>query len=129
MVSRRWHPAEHRITSTSTTTILRVLRHLAKYTARPRPAAVTALMAYVPTAVTAGYLRLPEIELPLPGPGFVKRLSMLLAAAAARPDIPSSLPARSETAYRPFPDVPHDPEPRPSPLETAQPQVGESATG
>ncbi|MDX3528976.1 hypothetical protein P1P75_21720 [Streptomyces sp. ID05-39B] len=37
-----WRAAEHRITSTSTTTILRVLRHLAKYTVRPRPAAVTA---------------------------------------------------------------------------------------
>ncbi|MET9914976.1 hypothetical protein ABZZ74_51455 [Streptomyces sp. NPDC006476] len=126
-VSRRWHPAEHRITSTSTTTILRVLRHLAKYTARPRPAAVTALMSYVPTAVTAGYLRQPEIELPMPGPGFAKRISVLLAAAAARPDTPSSLPARSETAYRPFPDVPH-PKPRPSSPEVVQPPVGETAT-
>ncbi|MFD8308374.1 hypothetical protein ACFV29_39480 [Streptomyces sp. NPDC059690] len=42
------------MTRTTTTTILRVLRHLAKYAVRPRPAAVSALMAYVPTAVTAG---------------------------------------------------------------------------
>ncbi|MGW1563358.1 hypothetical protein ACWCQ1_43770 [Streptomyces sp. NPDC002144] len=126
-VSRRWHPAEHRITSTSTTTILRVLRHLAKYTARPRPAAVTALMAYVPTAVTAGYLRQPEIELPVPGPGFAKRIAMLLTAAAARPDTPNSLPARSETSYRPFPDIPR-PQTRPAPPDAVQPQVGETAT-
>nr|BBJ56361.1 hypothetical protein SAVMC3_89900 [Streptomyces avermitilis] len=32
-----WHPADHRITNTSTTTILRILRHLAKYSARPAP--------------------------------------------------------------------------------------------
>ncbi|GDY70377.1 hypothetical protein SAV14893_097700 [Streptomyces avermitilis] len=61
-----WHPADHRITNTSTTTILRILRHLAKYSARPRSAAVTELMAYVPTAVAVGYLRQPEMDLPTP---------------------------------------------------------------
>ncbi|KUN29239.1 hypothetical protein AQJ23_00115 [Streptomyces antibioticus] len=125
--SRVWHPAEHRITSTSTSTILRILRHLATYTTRPRPAAVNALMAYLPTAVATGYLREPEIELPLPGRDFAKRIAALLAAAATRPDIPSTLPARSETPYRAFTDFAHTPG-RPTPPKPVQPPVGETAT-
>ncbi|GGX95025.1 hypothetical protein [Streptomyces fructofermentans] len=39
------------MTSTSTTPILKTLRHLAKYTAQP---AVTVFMAYLPTTVAAG---------------------------------------------------------------------------
>ncbi|MGX1274941.1 hypothetical protein [Streptomyces phaeoluteigriseus] len=89
-----WRAADHRITSTSTTTILRVLRHLAKYTVRPRPAAVTQLMAYVPKAVAVGYLRQPEVELPMPGPDFARRISTLIATAANRPDVFTTLPAR-----------------------------------
>ncbi|MFE7172586.1 hypothetical protein [Streptomyces sp. NPDC057616] len=122
-----WHPAEHRITNTSTSTILRILRHLAKYTARHRPAAVSALMGYVPTAVAAGYLRQPEIELPVPGPDFAKRISLLLAAAAARPDIPGSVSARSETLYRTWADI-KPPASLSSVSERVQPHVGESAT-
>lgn len=45
---------------------MRTLRHLAKQTVRSRPAAVSRLMAYLPAAVTAGYLREPDTELPCP---------------------------------------------------------------
>ncbi|MDO0936482.1 hypothetical protein QQY66_34045 [Streptomyces sp. DG2A-72] len=93
-----WHPADHQLVSTSTTTILRVLRHLAKYQARPRSAAVTALMTYVPTAVAIGYLRRPELDLPTPGPDFARRISILLATAGNRPHLTNSLPARPDSA-------------------------------
>ncbi len=79
-----WHPANHSITSTST--ILRVLRHLSQNTARPRSAAVRRLMAYIPDAVAAGYLREPETELPLPGADFAQRVQALTTAAASRPE-------------------------------------------
>lgn len=87
-----WHPADHRITSTSTTHFMRILRHLAKQTVRSRPAAVSKLMAYVPTAVTAGYLREPDMELPLPGNEFARRINNALAAAD-RPHIWDSRPS------------------------------------
>lgn len=76
-----WHPAEHRITSTATTHFMRLLGHLAKQTVRSRPAGVSKLMAYIPAAVTAGYLREPDTELPLPGHEFARRINSLLAAA------------------------------------------------
>nr|WP_137951860.1 hypothetical protein [Streptomyces avermitilis] len=127
-----WHPADHRITNTSTTTILRILRHLAKYSARPRSAAVTELMAYVPTAVAVGYLRQPEMDLPTPGADFARRISTLLATAADRPDVTNTLPARpdsrehaSRDAARPSPDLPL---PRPARQRTSRwekPQNGE----
>ncbi|WP_327731349.1 hypothetical protein OG250_42600 [Streptomyces sp. NBC_00487] len=127
--SHAWHPAEHLINSSSTTTILRILRHLAKYTVRPRPAAVTELMAYVPTAVAIGYLREPEMDLPVPGPDFADRISALLTAAAARPHVPSALPARSEAHDPPTNDPGHTAtSPEPAPPETVHPQVGETAT-
>ncbi|WP_327188066.1 hypothetical protein [Streptomyces sp. NBC_01334] len=125
-----WRAAEHRVTSTSTTTILRVLRHLAKYTARPRPASVTALMTYVPSAVAIGYLRQPETELPMPGPDFARRISTLLASAANRPDVYTTLPARPGPRARPRPDS-GQPAPRPSvgkPTQEVNPQLGEAAT-
>ncbi|MFE4626517.1 hypothetical protein [Streptomyces mirabilis] len=75
-----WNPADHQITSTSTTQFMRILRHLAKQTVRSRPAAISKLMAYIPTAVTAGYLREPDSELPLPGHEFARRINALLAA-------------------------------------------------
>jgi hypothetical protein len=87
-------PGFNQVHSTSTTTILRILRHLAKHTVRPRTAAVTHLLAYIPTAVTIGYLREPDMELPLPGPDFARRVRDVLAAAANRPDVSDTLPAR-----------------------------------
>ncbi|MFC0843567.1 hypothetical protein ACFH04_07455 [Streptomyces noboritoensis] len=122
-----WHAGNHRLTHTSTTTILRVLRHLAKYTARPRPAVVTELMAYVPTAVAVGYLRQPDMDLPMPGPGFAHQIRTLLDAAAHRPPVPGCLPARPTPESRATRRK--DPAPRPpsTSTETACPQIGEAA--
>ncbi|MFP1629736.1 hypothetical protein ACLB9X_32280 [Streptomyces sp. 5K101] len=87
------HAAGRQVTDAPTTTMLRVLRHLAKSTTRQQSAVVTELMAYVPTAVAAGYLRQPEMDLPMPGPDFARRVSALLDAAGDRPDAPRELPA------------------------------------
>ncbi|MFI2214925.1 hypothetical protein [Streptomyces sp. NPDC020141] len=84
-------PGEEEVTITL---LLRVLRNLARHVSRPRSAVVTALMTYMPTAVAIGYLREPESELPLPGPGFARRIRTLLSTASHRPDGPSDLPAR-----------------------------------
>ncbi|MFI6209103.1 hypothetical protein ACIBAI_22305 [Streptomyces sp. NPDC051041] len=81
----------------STTTLLRVLRRLAGHVSRPRSAVVAELMTYMPIAVAVGYLREPDSELPLPGPGFAHQIRARLAAAAKRPDRPSDLPARRQT--------------------------------
>lgn len=99
-----WHPAEHRITSTATTHFMRVLGHLAKQTVRSRSAGVSKLMAYIPTAVTAGYLREPDTELPLPGHEFARRINSLLAAAD-RPSIWASRPSRPAPGPYTSPDT------------------------
>ncbi|MEV0494332.1 hypothetical protein [Streptomyces atratus] len=110
--------------------MLRILRHLAKYTTRPQSAAVTELMAYIPTAVAAGYLRQPEMDLPMPGPDFAHRISTLLDIAADRSAIPGRLPARrpprTRTAAR---DTPQS-TPGPHSTDSAQPvhsQTSETA--
>ncbi|MFJ2565756.1 MULTISPECIES: hypothetical protein [unclassified Streptomyces] len=92
-VTAEWAPGLNQVDSTSTTTILRILQHLAKDTVRPRTTAVTRLMAYIPTAVTIGYLREPDIELPLPGSDFARRVRDVLTATN-RPDVSDTLPAR-----------------------------------
>ncbi|MGA5278731.1 hypothetical protein ACPCKL_34285 [Streptomyces cellulosae] len=94
-----WNPADHRITSVSTTQLMRILRHLAKQTVRSRPTAVSKLMAYVSAAVTAGYLREPDTELPLPGDEFARRINYLLAATD-RPHTWQRRPKRSATGHR-----------------------------
>nr|BBJ56340.1 hypothetical protein SAVMC3_89690 [Streptomyces avermitilis] len=88
---QRLAPADHRITNTSTTTILRILRHLAKYSAAPlrRGHRTHGIRA---TAVAVGYLRQPEMDLPTPGADFARRISTLLATAADRPDVTNTLP-------------------------------------
>ncbi|WP_051879416.1 hypothetical protein [Streptomyces sp. NRRL B-24720] len=96
-----WHTAGRQITDASFTTMLRIRRHLAKYTARPQSAAVAELMAYIPTAVAAGYLRQPEMDLPMPGPDFAYCISTLLGIAADRPAAPGRLPARRPARTRP----------------------------
>ncbi|QKZ25005.1 hypothetical protein HUT05_29230 [Streptomyces chartreusis] len=80
----------------SATSILHFLLHIAKYTARPRPAAVSELMAYVPLAVAAGYLRRPDVDLPLPGAEFACTIRALLASAVNEPSAPDSLTARPD---------------------------------
>ncbi|MFJ2746223.1 hypothetical protein ACIO3O_41920 [Streptomyces sp. NPDC087440] len=87
----------HHDDQATTTTLLRVLRTLARHVTRPRSAAVSNLMDYMPIAVAVGYLRAPDIDLPLPGPGFAHHIKALLDAAAQRPDHTSDLPARPHT--------------------------------
>lgn len=70
---REWAPANHPL-GRFPTTMLRVLRQLAR--SHHRATAVTDLMAYLPTAVDIGYLR-HDFEIPLPGPGFARRVGSL----------------------------------------------------
>ncbi|MDX2819230.1 hypothetical protein PV410_43080 [Streptomyces sp. PA03-5A] len=112
-----WNPAQHQIAHSPATTIMELLRDLAHATSRPRTAVVTELMAYVPTAVASGYLRQPETELPMPGPGFARRIRLLLAEAGSRIDL--------ET-------VSAEPREKAEPVnqraaETEQPQIEEAA--
>ncbi|MEU6680321.1 hypothetical protein [Streptomyces sp. NPDC046925] len=73
-----WHPGVRQATS-STATILRVLRNLARTPGRrPHSWAVSQLMAYVPTAVAVGYLRQPDIALPVPGRDFAAQITARL---------------------------------------------------
>lgn len=51
-------------------------------------------MAHIPSAVTAGYLREPDTELPLAEQEFARRINSILAAAD-RPCIWDSHPSRS----------------------------------
>ncbi|MGW2707245.1 hypothetical protein [Streptomyces sp. NPDC001340] len=90
-----------RIDAAPTSTLLRILRHLAAQTTRrPRSAAVTELMKFVPTAVAVGYLREPDMELPMPGPDFARKIRTLLTTAASQPSKPIDRPARLETRPR-----------------------------
>ncbi|MFF8423104.1 hypothetical protein ACIPJN_38540 [Streptomyces sp. NPDC086796] len=83
--------------NTSTPTLLRVFRNLTKRTSRPRTEAVNALMHYLPTAVAIGYVNdEPDIDLPLPGPGFAEQISVLLAAS-----ISTTAPARQGRRPKP----------------------------
>ncbi|MGW0778900.1 hypothetical protein ACWD01_36055 [Streptomyces sp. NPDC002835] len=129
--ARSWHTASRHITDARTPTMLRMLRHLAKSTARQQSAVVTELMAYIPTAVAAGYLRQPEMDLPMPGPDFARRVSALLDAAADRLDAPRELPARRPPlCTRPRLRATNPPTVRPYPTEpapTAHSQSGETA--
>ncbi|MEU3521739.1 hypothetical protein ABZ770_42035 [Streptomyces sp. NPDC006654] len=94
---RTWFGTE---TGDSPTSILRALLAVTKYATRPRTAFVTELMAYVPLAVAAGYLRQPDAELPLPGAGFARKIRSLLATAASKPSAPGTVPGRPHTHDR-----------------------------
>ncbi|MFF3982292.1 hypothetical protein ACWGNF_24780 [Streptomyces sp. NPDC055808] len=123
--SAAWHADNHRVTN-STTTILRVLRHLAKQTVRPRTAAVADLMSYIPTAVAVGYLRQPDMDLPMPGPDFARQITARLEATTrpAPNPCPSARthekPPQRQTATTSLPDV--------EPSKTKHPHMGEIAT-
>ncbi|MEU3774211.1 hypothetical protein AB0F11_13585 [Streptomyces sp. NPDC032472] len=95
----------HHDDGASSTTLLRVMRRLARHASRPRSAVVTRLMTYMPTAVAVGYLREPESELPLPGPDFAHKIRTLLAAAADQPERTSDLPARPQADHTLRPDA------------------------
>lgn len=83
-----WTPASCPL-STSPTTMLRVLRQLARSSSRVRD--LNRLMSYLPTAVDVGYLR-HDFEIPLPGPDFAHRITALVH------DGPQSRPDRADRA-------------------------------
>ncbi|MGW3835155.1 hypothetical protein [Streptomyces microflavus] len=81
-----------RLDTAPAATMLRVLHHLSRQRPpRPSSATVTSLMTYMPTATAVGYLREPDMELPLPGPDFARTIRTLLTAAP-RPADPEGPP-------------------------------------
>ncbi|MEU9337899.1 hypothetical protein AB0D49_32845 [Streptomyces sp. NPDC048290] len=123
------HPADLRFGNAPIATFLRILSRLSRNTVRRRSPAVARLMAYIPQVVTAGYLRGPETELPLPGAGFDRRIKELLTAGAPRRDSPGARPAHATAAADPGPETPST---RPTADGTAQaspPRTGNTATG
>jgi hypothetical protein len=100
-------PQTHHEADPSTAMLLRMVRHLVNSTSRrPHSSAVTRLMSYLPTAVTVGYLREPDMDIPLPGPEFADRVSALLATSdnhtASATDLPTRQPRprRSQQVVR-----------------------------
>ncbi|MEV5283458.1 hypothetical protein [Streptomyces sp. NPDC052811] len=83
-------------------------------------------MTYVPTAVAVGYLSQPEMDLPMPGPAFARRITTLLETAAHRPAHSRCLPARPAPKERTLREG--EAAPRLSsvqPTEPARPQLGD----
>jgi len=89
-----------RLDAASTTTMLRVLHHLARHTNRRRSAVVAGLMTYMPIAVAEGYLREPDMELPLPGPEFARTVRRLLSTVANQTGAPRRLRDRPDVRRR-----------------------------
>ncbi|MGR3935286.1 hypothetical protein [Streptomyces sp. BRA346] len=93
----------------STPTVLRVLGQLLARADRPRPEVFDAVLAYVPGAVTIGYLANPEFEIPLPGTDFAARIEDILTRtsrphagtprAQRRPSTGPKLPGRHQHAH------------------------------
>jgi hypothetical protein len=82
----------------SVTTVLRVLSRLNEPGPRPLTHPADVITHYVANAVTRGYARNPDVEIPLPGPCFAARVSLLLGTAppwtrplatALKPGLPS----------------------------------------
>ncbi|MET7930104.1 hypothetical protein ABZT43_40540 [Streptomyces sp. NPDC005349] len=127
-----WHPAIHPVAQLPTATILRLLRQLARDSHRTHSAAVNELMDYIPTAVAVGYLREPDLDLPMPGPHFADDIGTLLDTADKPSGAPSTLPARPDPDARaqgagsPVPPSKDSRKPKspPHPLDSAR---GESA--
>ncbi|MGW7260501.1 DUF6207 family protein [Streptomyces sp. NPDC054834] len=89
-------PADNLRLDRSTPTVLRLLNRLTPPGDRPRSETVTAVLDYVPAAVTAGYARHPDREIPLPGQDFATHIAIILATT-------SHAPAASERPQRPNP--------------------------
>ncbi|MGV9419998.1 DUF6207 family protein [Streptomyces sp. NPDC003674] len=97
-------PADSLRLDRSTPTVLRLLNRLTP-PGRPRSETVTAVLDYVPTAVTAGYARHPDREIPLPGQDFATHIAIILATTSHAPaagehtqgpkPAPKALPNRS----------------------------------
>ncbi|MFE7049855.1 hypothetical protein ACFVAM_16000 [Streptomyces californicus] len=91
-----------RLDTAPAATMLRVLHHLSRDRApRPSSATVTSLMTYMPTATAVGYLREPDMELPLPGPDFARTIRTLLTAAPRPADPADTRPRPRRRTPRP----------------------------
>ncbi|MFF8882108.1 DUF6207 family protein [Streptomyces flaveolus] len=83
----------------STATVLRIVAQMTADSERTYSDTTLAVMTYATAAVTAGYRKHPDIEIPAPGPYFAETLQIILAAITTpQHDRPSStsgsLPAR-----------------------------------
>lgn len=72
----------------STPTVLRILARLINRQRRPRSEFAAAVMNYVPTAVAAGYVDNPDIEMPVAGRHFAEQISLILAVTTGRGQAP-----------------------------------------
>ncbi|MFD3798420.1 hypothetical protein [Streptomyces californicus] len=91
-----------RLDTAPAATMLRVLHHLSRDRApRPSSATVTSLMTYMPTATAVGYLREPDMELPLPGPDFARTIRTLLTASPRPADPADTRPRPRRRTPRP----------------------------
>ncbi|MEV5783753.1 DUF6207 family protein [Streptomyces sp. NPDC048448] len=89
-------------------TFLRILGHLTPAGEHAYTEATLAVMSYVTAAVSDGYARHPDCEIPLPGPYFAEHIQIILAATTTPPHRgqhpTTALPARPSPARdRPAP--------------------------
>ncbi|MFH9016138.1 hypothetical protein ACH4C6_32755 [Streptomyces sp. NPDC017943] len=64
----------------STATVLRIIAHMTADSDRTYSDTTLAVMSYTTAAVTDGYRRHPDVEIPAPGPYFAEMLHIILAA-------------------------------------------------
>ncbi|WP_327391143.1 hypothetical protein OG728_37660 [Streptomyces microflavus] len=87
---------------------LRILDRLTPAGAHTYSEAAQGVMAYVAKAVSEGYDRYPEYEIPLPGPYFAEKVEIILAAtSSAHTAQPAAQPA-ADLPPRPEPAQPDD---------------------
>ncbi|WP_405652930.1 hypothetical protein [Streptomyces sp. NBC_00019] len=105
-------PALHSMNAdTSLATVLRVLAQLTRTlpTRRHTPAA-RAVIEFVASAVTGGYTRHPDLEMPLPGTYFAEQLEIIVAATTSTRDHFQPAPAHAaptNTSTSPAEDLPN----------------------
>nr|WP_168723239.1 hypothetical protein [Streptomyces sp. SAT1]ANO42834.1 hypothetical protein A8713_036955 [Streptomyces sp. SAT1] len=82
---------------TSVPTLLRILSRLTPAGPRRHTEAATAVIQFVSRAVTIGYDRHPDLEIPAPGTHFAEQLQVILAAAQSVLDAPAAPATASRT--------------------------------
>lgn len=75
---------------TSLPTLLRILSRLTPAGPRRHTQTATAVIQFVSRAVTIGYDRHPDLEIPAPGTNFAELLQVILAAVPSDPAVPAS---------------------------------------
>ncbi|MFE9812313.1 DUF6207 family protein [Streptomyces sp. NPDC005227] len=113
-----WHDQADTITDRieeSVPTFLRILEHLTPAGRHPYTDTTLAVMSYVTAAVTDGYTRHPDYEIPLPGPYFAEHIQIILAATAG---------ATGSTHRERHPTIALPARPAPDSAATAEPLCG-----